>query len=111
MSTLDVEALRSNATQACALLKTLANPDRLLLLCQLVAGELCVAELAAATGIGQPTLSQQLTVLRRNGLVATRREGKHIHYSLASRQAVEVMQVLYRLYCQQPGSREARHDD
>jgi DNA-binding transcriptional ArsR family regulator len=107
MANLDIETLRSSATEACGLLKALANPDRLLLLCQLTQGEHCVSDLADATGIEQPTLSQQLTVLRHNGLVSTRREGKQVHYSIASYHAMEVMQVLYRLYCQKPESEES----
>ncbi|HID8256385.1 TPA: ArsR/SmtB family transcription factor [Pseudomonas aeruginosa] len=102
MADLDIETLRRSATDACGLLKALGNPDRLLLLCQLTQGEYCVGDLASATGVEQPTLSQQLTVLRHNGLVSTRRVGKQVHYSIASQQAMEVMQVLYRLYCQHP---------
>ncbi|ALM52583.1 ArsR/SmtB family transcription factor [Halomonas huangheensis] len=106
MADLDIETLRGSAVDACALLKVLGNPDRLLLLCQLTQGEHCVGDLASATGIEQPTLSQQLTVLRHNGLVSTRREGKQVNYSIASHQAMEVMQVLYRLYCQDPERKE-----
>lgn len=106
MADLDIETLRRSATDACGLLKVLGNPDRLLLLCQLTQGEYCVGDLAGATGIEQPTLSQQLTVLRHNGLVNTRREGKQVHYSIASYQAREVMQVLYKLYCQHSEAEE-----
>lgn len=106
MPHLDLETLRRSAVDACGLLKVLGNPDRLLLLCQLTQGEHCVGALADATGIAQPTLSQQLTVLRQHGLVSTRREGKQVHYSITSHQAMEVMQVLYRLYCQHHASEE-----
>jgi ArsR family transcriptional regulator len=77
----------------------LGNPDRLLLLCQLTQGEFCVSELEALTAIRQPTLSQQLGVLRDEQLVKTRREGKQIYYSIASNEAMAVMEVLYELYC------------
>ena len=53
-------------------------------------------------GIVQPTLSQQLAVLRDEGLVSTRREGKHIHYRIASPQALAVMAVLYQQFCPTP---------
>jgi DNA-binding transcriptional ArsR family regulator len=96
---IDPVALQAAAGRASALLKSLSNQDRLLLLCQLVQGEHAVGELEAATGIAQPTLSQQLTVLRNAELVATRREGKQIFYSIASAEAMAVMQVLYQLYC------------
>lgn len=101
--TFDLQAMQAAAARACSLLKTLGNADRLLLLCQLTQGEFCVSELESKLGIGQPTLSQQLGVLREEKLVSTRREGKQIHYSLASEEAVAVMQVLYRLYCAKPG--------
>lgn len=96
---LDMQAMRLAATQASGLLKALANPDRLLLLCQLAQGEHCVSELEGLLGILQPTLSQQLGVLRQEGLVTTRREGKQIFYSIASKEALAVMQVLYQQFC------------
>ncbi len=98
-SSIDLVSLQSAAADACALLKVLANPDRLLLMCQLSQGELSVGELEARLGIHQPTLSQQLAVLRENGLVATRREGKNIIYAVASEQALAVMAVLYEQFC------------
>ncbi|OGB20942.1 MAG: transcriptional regulator [Burkholderiales bacterium RIFCSPLOWO2_02_FULL_57_36] len=96
---IDLERLSAAATQACGLLKVLSNRDRLLLLCQLTQGEYCVSDLDALTGIRQPTLSQQLTVLREEQLVSTRREGKQIFYTIASKEAMAVMQVLYSQYC------------
>lgn len=101
--------MQAAATRACALLKTLGNADRLLLLCQLTQGEFCVSDLESKLGIQQPTLSQQLSVLREEKLVTTRREGKQIHYSLASAEAVAVLQVLYQLYCPTPEGE--RNDD
>lgn len=96
---LDIESMRVAASRACGLMKVLANPDRMLLLCHVSQGELCVGDLERETGIRQPTLSQQLTVLREEQLVATRREGKQVFYSIASDEALAVMQVLHDLYC------------
>lgn len=96
---INLDAMQAAAAQACGLLKVLANPDRLMLLCQLTQGEHCVSELENALGIQQPTLSQQLGVLREEQLVTTRREGKQIFYGIASAEALAVMQVLYDLYC------------
>ncbi|AYN96115.1 MULTISPECIES: ArsR/SmtB family transcription factor [Pseudomonas] len=101
LSTTEVALLRASASKACTLLKALANEDRLLLLCQLTQGERNVGELEDLTGIRQPTLSQQLSVLREEGLVNTRREGKYIYYALASFEVVSVMQTLSSLYCGQ----------
>lgn len=98
----DPAAMRAAASQACSLLKVLANPDRLLLLCQLTQGPLCVSELEMILGIQQPTLSQQLSVLRDEALVTTRRDGKQIFYSIASSEAMAVMTTLYTLYCEKP---------
>ena len=96
---LTIERMRPAATQAVAVLKLLANEDRLLLLCQLSQGELCVSDLEERLGIRQPTLSQQLGVLRNEGVVSTRREGKNIFYSVADPALLEVLTLLYRLYC------------
>ncbi|KFX70731.1 ArsR family transcriptional regulator [Pseudomonas taeanensis MS-3] len=98
-TTLDIQQLRTNANAAGQLLKTLANPDRLLLLCQLSQGERNVSELETLLGIQQPTLSQQLAVLRREELVATRREGKQIYYRISSPAALAVIGTLYQLFC------------
>lgn len=96
---LDIQQLRSNADAAGQLLKALSNPDRLLLLCQLSQGELNVSELENLLGIQQPTLSQQLAVLRREGLVETRREGKQIYYRICSPAALAVIKTLYQHFC------------
>ncbi|MDB5944157.1 MAG: transcriptional regulator [Ramlibacter sp.] len=93
------EVLRGAAGQAVSALKVLANEDRLLLLCQLSQGEMCVSELEEALDIHQPTLSQQLGVLRSEGVVDTRRQGKNIYYSVADPALLEILAVLYRLYC------------
>ena len=99
---LNMPAMQLAAVKASRLLKTLANPDRLLLLCQLTQGEHGVSEMEALVGVLQPTLSQQLAVLREEGLVTTRREGKQIFYSIASPDALAVMQVLYQRFCASP---------
>lgn len=101
-STLDLHAVRAHASEAVAMLKLLGNEDRLLLLCQLSLQERTVGELEQLTGVSQPTLSQQLGILRREGLVSPRREGKFIWYQLADARALQLMQTLYQLFCQ-PG--------
>jgi ArsR family transcriptional regulator len=103
---IDLAAMREAAEKARGLLKVLSNPDRLLLLCQLTQGEQCVSDLEGALGIHQPTLSQQLGVLRDEQLVHTRREGKQIYYSIASKEAQAVMQVLYEMYCNTKGDEQ-----
>jgi DNA-binding transcriptional ArsR family regulator len=97
----DLASLQASANQACALLKALAHGDRLIILCRLAQGEFCVGELEEDLGIRQPTLSQQLGVLRQEGLVTTRREGKHIFYKLVSEDALAVLTVLHERMCSQ----------
>lgn len=96
---IDPAQLRQAAGQAVSALKVLANEDRLLLLCQLSQGEMSVGDLEEALGIHQPTLSQQLGVLRGEGVVDTRRDGKRIFYSVADARLLQVLAVLYDLYC------------
>lgn len=97
----DLALLQASADRACALLKVLAHGDRLIILCRLAQGEFCVGELEDDLGIRQPTLSQQLGVLRQEGLVTTRREGKHIFYKLVSDDALAVLGVLHERLCSQ----------
>jgi DNA-binding transcriptional ArsR family regulator len=96
---LDPTVLRRSADEACRLMKVLSNPDRLLLLCHLMQGERRVGELEELSGVAQPTLSQQLGVLREEGLVSTRRDGKNIHYTFESPEAQAVMSVVYQQFC------------
>jgi DNA-binding transcriptional ArsR family regulator len=98
-TTLDLDKMKASASNACRLMKVLSNPDRLMLLCQLSQGEKRVGELEEILSIVQPTLSQQLTVLRDEELVTTRREGKNIYYQIASPQALAVMKVLFEQFC------------
>ena len=98
-TTIELSRLRVAAGEASGLLRTLGNEDRLLLLCEMSQAELSVGELADRTGIVQPTLSQQLAVLRAQELVATRLEGKQIFYSVADRRTLDLLKTLYRLFC------------
>ena len=96
---LKIEFTQVNTVSNC--LKVLSNPDRLKILCVLINGELNVQQIEECTDIHQPTLSQQLTVLRNNKIVSTRREGKQIYYQLADPKVLGIMQTLYQLYCQE----------
>ena len=87
--------------EAAALLKTLANQNRLIIACTLVEGEYSVGQLEETLGIHQPTLSQQLTVLREANIVATRRDAKQIFYRLADDKAERLIMALYEIFCHQ----------
>jgi len=99
MTNLNLKKMLSSADKACALMKVLANRDRMMILCEISQHERCVSELEEKLEIYQPTLSQQLTVLRKEKLVKTRRECKQIYYSLESSQALAVIEVLYQQFC------------
>ena len=96
---IDLQQMKVSADRACKLLKVLSNSDRLLLLCQLSQGEKRVGELEEILGIVQPTLSQQLTVLREEELVTTRRDGKNIYYQITSPESIALMSVLFEQFC------------
>lgn len=81
--TLAVERLQENAESAADLLRLLANPHRLQVLCALRAGEASVGEMAGHFGLSQSALSQHLAKMRADRIVATRREGQSIFYRIA----------------------------
>lgn len=87
------------ADEAAELLKALANRHRLLIVCQLVAGEKSVGELAAFLGIRDSTVSQHLALLRKDAIVAARRDGQTIWYSIGSPKARAILETLYGIYC------------
>ena len=96
---LNIDRMRVAAAEASAVMRALSNPDRLLLLCQLSQGEKSVSELETLLDLHQPSLSQQLGVLRTEGLVNTRRDGKRIYYSVADPKVLTVLETLYTMYC------------
>ncbi|WP_173910693.1 helix-turn-helix transcriptional regulator [Acinetobacter sp. Marseille-Q1618] len=94
-----IDAMRASATDVVSILKSLANTDRLLILCHLVHQELNVSQIEEQTHITQPTLSQQLMMLRKSDVVTTRRDGKQIYYSIKDPKLNLVLNTLYDLYC------------
>jgi len=96
-STLD--DVKANAQIAAQMLKAIANESRLLILCNLEGKELSVSELNEQVNLSQSALSQHLAVLRKDGLVKTRRESQTIFYSLGDSRASEVIRTLHQLYC------------
>ncbi len=99
MSEMDAAAMARQARQAVALLKELANEQRLLILCSLVEGECSVGALNAGLDLSQSALSQHLARLREAGLVNARRDGQQVYYSIAAGEVAAVLQVLHSLYC------------
>ncbi|KPF62838.1 ArsR family transcriptional regulator [Bosea sp. AAP35] len=96
MSPAEMEA---RAVEVAGLLKTLAHPGRLMLACTLAQGEYAVGALEEKLGIRQPSLSQQLGVLRDAGIVETRREAQQIFYRLTEAKAARLIEALYAIFC------------
>lgn len=96
---LDAERMSRNADRAAELLKGLANANRLMILCALAEGERSVSELNRQVPLSQSALSQHLAVLRRQGLVGTRREAQAVFYRLADTDALQVISTLHDIYC------------
>jgi Predicted transcriptional regulators len=93
--------MRDAAGEASELLKALSNQHRLLILCRLIDGEKSVGQLAEFLGIRDSTVSQHLALLRRDRLIAGRRDGQTIWYRIESDVARRVVEVLYGSFCQQ----------
>lgn len=96
---MNIQTLTPGLRPAVRLLKALANERRLMILCALGERERSVGDLAEALGLSQSALSQHLAKLRADGLVRTRRQAQTVFYSLASREAAELIAVLAGLYC------------
>ena len=78
--------------RAAALFRAAGEITRLRLLARLSEGEWCVTELAEAAGASLTSVSQQLSVLRAQRIVGSRRAGKHIYYSLLDEHVIEMIQ-------------------
>lgn len=99
MTDAEVEDMMQNACDAANFLKAISHEGRLMILCHLATGEKSVTELERLLSARQAAVSQQLSRLRLEGLVQPRREGKTIFYSLSDRRAIEILDVVYNLFC------------
>ncbi len=103
---IDIAKMTRASDAASDLLKALANRHRLLIICQLSERERSVGEIAGLLQVRDSTVSQHLALLRKDGLVRTRRDGQTVWYSIASAAARELVLTLYRVYCQGTGRGE-----
>ncbi len=99
MSEEDMERMMENACEASNFLKALSHEGRLMILCHLAAGEKSVTELEELLSARQAAVSQQLARLRTEGLVAPRRDGKAIYYRLTDERAIQILDLVYDLFC------------
>ena len=91
--------MRPHAAKAAALLRALANEQRLMILCNLVPGPLSVGELNERVPLSQSALSQHLGVLRESGVVDTTRESQSVIYSLRPSVATRIIALLHEEFC------------
>jgi DNA-binding transcriptional ArsR family regulator len=96
---LRMRGLQRSARRAAPLLKAMSNPSRLVILCQLAEGERSVGELEEEVGLSQSGISQHLAILRREHVVATRRDKQTVYYSLASPDVMALMATLHKVFC------------
>jgi len=99
--------MERHAVDAATLLRAMASEHRLMVLCSLVKGEMSVSQLMERVPLAQSALSQHLAVLRRERLVATRREGQTVYYALKPGPALQIIRVLYDNFCCTPKGRKA----
>lgn len=96
---IDLTQMQDSAAEAEELLKAMANRHRLIILCQLIDHERSVGELADILELRDANVSQHLALLRKDGLVTTRREGQTIWYAIASEPARRLIETLYQAFC------------
>lgn len=99
---INIAQMKNSASAAANLLKILANPTRLMIVCRLSEGEESVSGLTDFLGLRNSTVSQHLQVLRLSGLVETRREAQTIYYSLTHAPSEDIIRALYKNFCIQP---------
>jgi len=102
MASSDLKEMMEHAESAANLLQALSNPHRLMILCVLSEGELCVRDLNERLALSQSALSQHLALLRKQDLVRTRRQAQTIYYAVAQGPAMDIVQLLHNHFCMPP---------
>lgn len=97
----EIETVTTNAETAARFLKAISHEGRLLILCHLATGEKSVTELERLLSARQAAVSQQLSRLRLEGLVVSRRVGKGIYYRLSDERPRQIIELVYDLFCRQ----------
>lgn len=97
------EDMTRQSEAAARFLKALSHEGRLMILCHLSSGEKSVTELEQLLSTRQAAVSQQLARLRLEGLVSCRRDGKVMYYALADNKARQMIDLVYKMFCQFDG--------
>lgn len=101
---MDLNDMKTRSAEVAELLKTMAHPERLMVLCQLVDGEVGVTQLQAGSSLSQSAFSQQLSVLRKQGLVDVRKESQQVFYRLADPHVTALIASLHSIFCNEQES-------
>ncbi|QEO57380.1 MULTISPECIES: ArsR/SmtB family transcription factor [Francisella] len=96
---MDLIQMKDNASKASSLLRAISHESRLLILCLLLRHEMSVGQLAEFSDLSQSAFSQHLSVLRKEGLVKTRKESQTVFYSLNDPAVTKILEALYGIYC------------
>ncbi|MCA2014617.1 metalloregulator ArsR/SmtB family transcription factor [Vibrio tritonius] len=100
LMSVDVATMRRNASEVAEMLRIMAHPERLMVLCQLTQGEVGVGELAQHSELSQSAFSQHLTVLRKHKIITARKVSQQVFYSLADGRVSVLIKQLHDLFCQ-----------
>ncbi|TEW47263.1 ArsR/SmtB family transcription factor [Psychromonas algicola] len=98
---MELNKMRETATEVAEILKTMAHSERLMVLCQLVDGEVGAGQLQENSTLSQSAFSQHLSVLKKNNLVRIRKESQSVFYSLADKRIESLIASFYTIFCDQ----------
>ena len=96
---MELNEMKETATEVAEILKTMAHSERLMVLCQLVDGEVGAGQLQENSTLSQSAFSQHLSVLRKNNLVKVRKESQSVFYSLADKRIEALIASFYTIFC------------
>ncbi|ASU23947.1 transcriptional regulator [Vibrio qinghaiensis] len=99
ITSVNIDQMKTSAIEASELLKTMAHPERLIVLCQLINGEVGVGQLQQSSTLSQSAFSQHLTVLRKQGMIKARKESQQVFYSLSDLRVAQLVQSLQTIFC------------
>ncbi|MGL4830726.1 MAG: metalloregulator ArsR/SmtB family transcription factor [Vibrio sp.] len=96
---IEIDEMKKNAVEVAELLRVMAHPERLMVLCQLTNREMGAGQLQQGSTLSQSAFSQHLTVLRKHGIIQARKESQQVFYSLADSRITALIQSLQNVFC------------
>ncbi|EGQ8139803.1 metalloregulator ArsR/SmtB family transcription factor [Vibrio cholerae] len=96
---IEMDEMKKNAEEVAELLRVMAHPERLMVLCQLTQSEMGVGQLQQGSTLSQSAFSQHLTVLRKHGIIQARKESQQVFYRLADSRITVLIQSLQNVFC------------